>query len=65
MEDAPLIMKWLCDLGTILDREEDGSFVEKAAGGLSRKRMHACRDYTGLEELRVIEMTLETGKSTI
>lgn len=54
VEDAPLIMKWLCDLGTILDREEDGSFVEKAAGGLSRKRMHACRDYTGLEELRVI-----------
>jgi succinate dehydrogenase / fumarate reductase flavoprotein subunit len=54
VEDAPLIMKWLCDLGTIFDREEDGTFVEKAAGGLSRKRMHACRDYTGLEELRVI-----------
>lgn len=54
VEDAPLIMKWLCDLGTIFDREEDGAFVEKAAGGLSRKRMHACKDYTGLEELRVI-----------
>jgi succinate dehydrogenase / fumarate reductase flavoprotein subunit len=54
VEDAPLIMDWLCDLGAMFDREEDGRFVEKAAGGLSRKRMHACRDYTGLEELRVI-----------
>ncbi|TET60403.1 MAG: FAD-binding protein [Candidatus Stahlbacteria bacterium] len=54
VEDAPLIMKWLCDLGAILDREEDGSFVEKAGGGTSRRRMHACKDYTGLEELRVI-----------
>jgi len=54
VEDAPLIMKWLCDLGAIFDREEDGSFVEKAGGGTSRRRMHACKDYTGLEELRVI-----------
>jgi succinate dehydrogenase/fumarate reductase flavoprotein subunit len=54
VEDAPLIMKWLCDLGAIIDREDDGSFVEKAGGGTSRRRMHACKDYTGLEELRVI-----------
>jgi len=54
VEDAPLIMKWLCDLGAIIDREKDGSFVEKAGGGTSRRRMHACKDYTGLEELRVI-----------
>jgi succinate dehydrogenase / fumarate reductase flavoprotein subunit len=54
VEDAPLIMKWLCDLGAIIDRENDGSFVEKAGGGTSRRRMHACKDYTGLEELRVI-----------
>jgi succinate dehydrogenase/fumarate reductase flavoprotein subunit len=54
VEDAPLIMKWLCDLGAIIDREDDSSFVEKAGGGTSRRRMHACKDYTGLEELRVI-----------
>ena len=54
VSDAPLIMKWLCDLGAIIDREEDGTFVEKAGGGTSRRRMHACADYTGLEELRVI-----------
>jgi succinate dehydrogenase/fumarate reductase flavoprotein subunit len=54
VEDAPLIMNWLCDLGAIIDREKDSSFVEKAGGGTSRRRMHACKDYTGLEELRVI-----------
>jgi succinate dehydrogenase/fumarate reductase flavoprotein subunit len=55
VEDAPLIMDWLCDLGAMIDREPDGSFVEKAGGGTSRRRMHACKDYTGLEELRVIK----------
>lgn len=54
VEDAPFIIKWLCDLGAIIDREKDSTFVEKAGGGTSRRRMHACKDYTGLEELRVI-----------
>ncbi|OYD14912.1 succinate dehydrogenase/fumarate reductase flavoprotein subunit [candidate division WOR-3 bacterium JGI_Cruoil_03_44_89] len=53
-EDAPLIMQWLSELGAMFDREEDGSFVERWGGGTCRKRMHACRDYTGLEEFRVI-----------
>jgi succinate dehydrogenase/fumarate reductase flavoprotein subunit len=54
VEDAPLIMHWLLELGAMIDREEDGDFTEKWGGGTCRKRMHACRDYTGLEELRVI-----------
>jgi succinate dehydrogenase / fumarate reductase flavoprotein subunit len=54
VSDAPFIMQWLHNLGVIFDREENGDFLEKFAGGLSRKRMHSCRDYTGLEELRVI-----------
>jgi len=54
VEDAPLIMDWLTDLGAMFDREENGDFVEIWGGGTCRKRMHACRDYTGLEELRVI-----------
>lgn len=53
-EDAPLIMEWLLDLGAMIDREENGDFVEKWGGGTSMKRMHACRDYTGMEELRVM-----------
>jgi len=54
VEDAPLIMHWLLELGAMIDREENGDFTEKWGGGTCRKRMHACRDYTGLEELRVI-----------
>lgn len=62
VEDAPFIIKWLCDLGAIIDREEDGSFVEKAGGGTSRRRMHACKDYTGLEMLRVIKDEFKSRK---
>jgi len=54
VEDAPLIMNWLHELGAMLDREENGDFVEKWGGGTSIKRLHSCRDYTGLEEFRVI-----------
>lgn len=59
-EDAPLIMKWLCELGAIFDREENGDLAEKLAGGLSVKRMHSCRDYTGLEEFRVLRDEFRT-----
>ncbi len=54
VEDAPMIMHWLCDMGALIDREDNGDFVERPGGGTSRKRMHACRDYTGLEEFRVL-----------
>ena len=54
VEDAPYIMHWLLDLGAMIDREENGEFTEKWGGGTCRRRMHACRDYTGLEEFRVI-----------
>lgn len=60
VEDAPLIMKWLCELGAIFDREESGDLAEKLAGGLSVKRMHSCRDYTGLEEFRVLRDEFRT-----
>jgi len=54
VEDAPLIMHWLIELGAMIDKEENGEFSEKWGGGTCRRRMHACRDYTGLEEFRVI-----------
>jgi len=54
VEDGPEIMHWLQELGVIFDKEDNGDFVEKWGGGTSVKRMHSCRDYTGLEEFRVI-----------
>jgi succinate dehydrogenase/fumarate reductase flavoprotein subunit len=62
VEDAPLIIKWLLDLGTIIDREPNGDFVEKWGGGTSIKRLHSCRDYTGLEEFRVLRDELRSRK---
>jgi succinate dehydrogenase/fumarate reductase flavoprotein subunit len=54
VEDAPYIIHWLHELGAIIDKEESGDFVEKWGGGTSIRRLHSCRDYTGLEEFRVI-----------
>jgi len=54
VEDAPRMVQWLEELGVMWDRTEDGSFLRLTGGGTSRKRMHSCKDYTGLEEVRVI-----------
>lgn len=54
VEDAPFIIHWLHELGAIIDKDEDGNFVEKWGGGTSIRRLHSCKDYTGLEEFRVI-----------
>ena len=54
VKDAPEVIHWLEDLGAIFDKEEDGTLTELTGGGTSRRRMHACSDYTGMEELRVL-----------
>jgi succinate dehydrogenase/fumarate reductase flavoprotein subunit len=52
--DAPDVIKWLEGLGVMWDKESDGSMHELSGGGASRRRLHSCRDYTGLEEMRVL-----------
>ncbi|HEX7475678.1 MAG TPA: FAD-dependent oxidoreductase [Dehalococcoidales bacterium] len=52
--DAPDVIRWLEELGVIWDKETDGSMHELSGGGASRRRLHSCRDYTGLEEMRVL-----------
>ncbi len=54
VKDAPLVIRWLESLGVNWDKEPDGSMHELPGGGTSRNRMHAARDYTGLEEMRVL-----------
>jgi succinate dehydrogenase / fumarate reductase flavoprotein subunit len=54
VKDAPSAIKWLEDLGVNWDKEEDGSMHELSGGGASRRRLHSARDYTGLEEMRVL-----------
>jgi succinate dehydrogenase/fumarate reductase flavoprotein subunit len=52
--DAPDVIKWLEEMGVMWDKEPDGSMHELSGGGASRRRLHSCRDYTGLEEMRVL-----------
>jgi len=54
VKDAPEAIRWLESLGVNWDKEADGSYHELSGGGTCRRRMHSCRDYTGLEEMRVI-----------
>ena len=51
---GPLAIDWLSKLGVMFDKEADGTMVTTHGGGTSRKRMHACADYTGAEIMRVL-----------
>ncbi len=51
---APSVIKWLNDLGVEFDKMEDGTMVTTHGGGTSRKRMHACKDYSGAEIMRTL-----------
>lgn len=52
--DAPAIIRWLENLGVMFDKEDDGTMRTVHGGGTSRRRMHSCRDYTGMEIMRVL-----------
>jgi succinate dehydrogenase / fumarate reductase flavoprotein subunit len=52
--DAPVVIKWLEDLGMMFDKEPDGMMMERHGGGTSRMRMHSARDYSGAEIMRTL-----------
>ena len=52
--EGPDAVKWLNDLGVLFDKEPDGTMITTHGGGTSRKRMHAAKDYTGAEIMRVL-----------
>lgn len=52
--EAPDAIQWLNRLGVMFDKEEDGTMVTTHGGGTSRKRMHACKDYSGAEIMRTL-----------
>lgn len=51
---APADIKWLNDLGVMFDKEADGTMITTHGGGTQRKRMHACKDYSGAEIMRTL-----------
>lgn len=52
--EAPEAIQWLNNLGVMFDKEPDGTMSTVHGGGTSRKRMHACADYSGAEIMRVL-----------
>ena len=52
--EAPDAIRWLNELGVMFDKDEDGRMVTTHGGGTSRKRMHACKDYSGAEIMRTL-----------
>ena len=54
VNDAPSAIKWLSDLGVMFDKDEFGNMITTHGGGTSRKRMHACKDYSGAEIMRTL-----------
>ena len=54
VKEAPEVIRWHEELGVMYDKLEDGSMQLAPGGGTSRKRMHSCKDYTGLEITRVL-----------
>jgi len=54
VNDAPGIIRWLEQLGAMLNKTPDGTMESIHGGGTSRKRMHFARDYTGAEIMRTL-----------
>jgi succinate dehydrogenase/fumarate reductase flavoprotein subunit len=62
VRDAPSVIKWLEKLGVNWDKAPDGTMFELSGGGTSMRRLHSARDYTGLEEMRVLRDELRNRK---
>ncbi len=52
--EAPDAISWLNNLGVEFDKDETGRMITTHGGGTSRKRMHACKDYSGAEIMRTL-----------
>jgi succinate dehydrogenase/fumarate reductase flavoprotein subunit len=55
VEEGPSAVLWLMQLGVLFDRDEEGNLKLRSGGGTSTARLLACRDYTGLELMRVLK----------
>lgn len=55
VSDGPSAAQWLMSLGVRFDREENGAPSLRAGGGSSQPRLLRCKDYTGLEMMRVLK----------
>lgn len=52
--DGPDVIRWLIRQGMQLEQTTGGNLHTRRAGGMSTARIVHCRDYTGLEMMRVL-----------
>ena len=64
-ESGPESIRWLSQLGCLFDRNSDGTFRLRGGGGTSVPRVLACRDYTGLEIMRVLKDAVRLSSANI
>ncbi len=64
-QKGPESIKWLTQLGCLFDQNPDGTFRLRSGGGTSIPRVLACRDYTGLEIMRVLRDAIRGGGTKI
>lgn len=64
-ENGPKSISWLSQLGCLFDRNPDGAFRLRGGGGTSVPRLLACRDYTGLEIMRVLKDAVRLSSANI
>lgn len=64
-ESGPESIRWLTHLGCLFDQNPDGTFRLRSGGGTSIPRVITCRDYTGLEILRVLRDALRLGATRL
>jgi len=53
-EDGPDVLRWLIQQGMQFEQTASGDLHTRRAGGMSTPRLVHCRDYTGLEMMRVL-----------
>jgi len=64
-ESGPKEIRRLSQLGCLFDRTEDGAYRLRLGGGASVPRVLACRDYTGLEIMRVLRDAVRLSSANI
>jgi succinate dehydrogenase / fumarate reductase flavoprotein subunit/L-aspartate oxidase len=53
-EDGPDVIRWLIRQGMQFEQTANGDLHTRKAGGMTAARIMHCRDYTGLEMMRVL-----------
>ena len=64
-EGGPESIRWLSQLGCLFDRNPDGTFCLRGGGGTSVPRVLSCRDYTGLEIMRVLKDAVRLSSANV